>query len=96
MSFASDWVTTYRADLGLLLQVRERLRARHRFLGPPGTANPPLLADPSAFEGSNSDLAAADVVAARAVLDALDADAALAAGEAALAKVAGTAGLPRV
>lgn len=89
-NFASDWVTVYRAKIGLLLKTREEIRAYHRVI----TSDSSLLDSPDAFAGSNSDIAKADVLGAKAVLDALDADAGLASAEPVLYKVGAQGALP--
>lgn len=89
MAFASDFVTKYRETLGQLLICREQLRAMGKQLN----AMPTLLDDVSAFSGINADIAASDIVGARAVLDALDV--AATSSDGALYKVAGSFALPR-
>ena len=91
MGFASDWVSVYRAKIGLLLKTREELRAYHRVIATETT----LLDDASAFEGTNSDLSKADILGTKAVLDALDANAGLASAEPLLYKVGGNDALPK-
>jgi hypothetical protein len=92
MSVASDWVSTYRQQLGILIRTRETLRSLHRII----TTNSALLDEDAAFAGTNSDLDKTKVLAAKAVLDALDANEGLSQGEVYLQEVAGTNALPRV
>ena len=89
-NFASDWVSVYRAKLGLLLKTREELRAYHRVI----TSDTTLLDADGAFAGSNADLSKADILGAKAVLDALDANAGLASAEPLLYKIGAQGSLP--
>lgn len=91
MSFASDWVSNYRARLGLLLRTREELRAYHRVIA----TDSALLDDPTAFEGSNADVGKADILGAKAVLDALDGDGGLSSAEPLLYKIGAQGALPK-
>lgn len=90
-NFASDWVSVYRAKLGLLLKTREELRAYHRVIATEAT----LLDAPDAFSGTNADLTKEDILGAKAVLDALDANAGLSSAEPLLYKIGGGDALPR-
>lgn len=90
-NFASDWVSVYRAKIGLLLKTREELRAYHRVI----TSDTSLLDAADAFAGENADLAKADILGAKAVLDALDADAGLSSAEPLLYKVGAQGALPK-
>lgn len=90
-NFASDWVTVYRAKIGLLLKTREELRAYHRVI----TSDSSLLDAEDAFSGTNADVSKADILGAKAVLDALDADAGLTSAEPVLYKVGAQGSLPK-
>jgi len=91
MSFPSDWVSNYRARIGVLLRTREELRAYHRVIA----TDTAILDDATAFGGTNSDLSKADILGAKAVLDALDANTGLASAEPLLYKVGAQGALPR-
>lgn len=90
-NFSSDWVSIYRAKVGLLLKTREELRSYHRALG----AEAALLDADGTFAGSNADLAKSDILTAKGVLDALDANAGLTSAEPILYKVGGLDSLPK-
>ena len=91
MAFSTDWVSNYRARIGILLRTREELRAYHRVIA----TDTALLDDPDAFVGANSDLSKADILGAKAVLDSLDANTGLASAEPLLYKVGAQGALPK-
>lgn len=90
MNLPSDFVTTYRQQLGILLLAREKLRAMGRTLN----ALSSLLDNPEAFAGTNADLVKADIENAKTVLDSLDSSITTGA-EGILYKVAGNNALPK-
>lgn len=91
MSLASDYVTVYRQQIGAFQTARANLATLHAFLADAGN----LLNDPTAFEGTNSDLVKADLTQAQSAITA--AEGVLDRGKKdALNKVAGRSGLPKL